>query len=81
MSTHAVTGRAGDAAGLGARGRATADRQGNVFAVLDNGQTWTYLDASGPPQPGGEVTIRRASLGSYLLTTPSHHTFRAQRSQ
>jgi hypothetical protein len=60
---------------------ATADRQGNVFAVLDNGQTWTYLDSTGPPQPGGEVTIRRASLGSYLLTTPSHHTFRAQRSQ
>ncbi len=60
---------------------ATADRQGNVFAVLDNGQTWTYLDASGPPQPGGAVTIRRASLGSYLITTPAHHTFRAQRSQ
>jgi hypothetical protein len=60
---------------------ASADRQGNVFAVLDNGQTWTYLDASGPPPPGGEVTIRRASLGSYLLTTPAHHTFRAQRAQ
>ncbi len=60
---------------------ASADRQGNVFVVLDNGQTWTYLDASGPPQSGGEVTIRRASLGSYLLTTPSHHTYRAQRTQ
>ena len=60
---------------------ATADRQGNVFAVLDNGQTWTYLDTTGAPPPGGAVTIRRAALGSYLLTTPSHHTFRAQRSQ
>ncbi len=57
------------------------DRQGNVYVVLDNGQTWTYADAGGPPQAGGAVTIRRASLGSYLLTTPSHHTFRAQRTQ
>ena len=60
---------------------ASSDRQGNVFLVLDNGQTWTYLDTTGAPQPGGEVTIRRASLGSYLITTPSHHTFRALRSQ
>jgi electron transfer flavoprotein beta subunit len=30
---------------------------------------------------GGEVTIRRASLGSYLITTPTHHTFRAQRTK
>ncbi len=59
----------------------SGDRQGNVFVVLDNGQSWTYTDAGGPPQAGGEVTIRRASLGSYLLTTPSHHTFRAQRTQ
>ena len=60
---------------------ASADHSGNVFVVLDNGQTWTYLDATGPPQPGGAVTIRRASLGSYLLTAPSRHTFRAQRTQ
>jgi hypothetical protein len=59
----------------------SGDRQGNVYVVLDNGQSWTYPDAGGPPQPGGEVTIRRASLGSYLLTTPSHHTYRAQRTQ
>jgi hypothetical protein len=59
----------------------SGDRQGNVYVVLDNGQKWTYPDASGPPQAGGEVTIRRAALGSYLLTTPSHHTYRAQRTQ
>jgi hypothetical protein len=60
---------------------ADADRQGNVFVTLDNGQTWTYLDAGGPPQAGAEMTIRRASLGSYLITTPFHRSFRAQRTK
>ena len=55
------------------------DRQGNVYVALDNGQTWSYVDRDGPPENGSEVEIRRASLGSYLLTTPNHHTFRAQR--
>ncbi len=57
----------------------SVDRQGNVLVKLDNGQTWTYIDQYGPPQTGSEVTIRRASLGSYLLTTPSHRSYRAQR--
>ncbi len=57
------------------------DRQGNVYVALDNGQTWSYVDRDGPPENGSEVEIRRASLGSYLLTTPNHHTFRAQRTK
>jgi hypothetical protein len=59
----------------------SVDGLGKVFVALDNGQSWTYSDAGGPPAPGSEVTIRRASLGSYLLTTPSHHTYRAQRTK
>ncbi len=60
---------------------ASADRQGNNFVSLDNGQTWTYLDAGGPPPTGSEVTIKRAALGSYLITTSTHHTYRAQRAK
>ncbi len=59
----------------------SADRQGNVFVTLDNGQAWTYPDQYGPPAVGSEVTIRRASLGSYLLSTSSHHLYRAQRTK
>ena len=37
------------------------------------------------PEPriksGDEVTIRRASLGSYLMTIPGRHTYRVQRTQ
>jgi hypothetical protein len=58
----------------------SVDRQGNVYVALDNGQTWTYVDRDGPPEIGDEVEIRRASLGSYLLTA-NHHTFRAQRTK
>ena len=58
----------------------SVDRQGNVYVALDNGQTWTYVDRDGPPEIGNEVQIRRASLGSYLLTA-YHHTFRAQRTK
>jgi hypothetical protein len=60
---------------------ASADRQGNTFVSLDNGQTWTYVDIYGPPVTGSVVTIKRAALGSYLITTSDHHTFRAQRTK
>jgi hypothetical protein len=60
---------------------ATSDRQGNVYVTLDNGQSWTYQDSGGAPAVGAEMTVRRASLGSYLITTPFHHSFRAQRTK
>ncbi|MBS0579924.1 MAG: hypothetical protein JSR36_11780 [Proteobacteria bacterium] len=58
----------------------SVDRQGTVYVALDNGQSWSYIDRDGPPANGSEVQIRRASLGSYLLTA-NHHTFRAQRTK
>jgi hypothetical protein len=59
------------------------DRQGNVRVSLDNGQVWdfTEADADRIVRPGEAVTIRRATLGSFLLTTGSHHTYRVQRRQ
>lgn len=57
--------------GLGPDGRPTVD--------LDNGQFWA-LDATDPLLvPGDPVTIRGASLNSYLLTTPQGRTHRVRR--
>ena len=49
---------------------ATRNPQGYYTLELDNGQRW-YLTESVPPQSfneGDAVTIRRAALGSFLLT-------------
>jgi hypothetical protein len=59
----------------------SANQAGHSTIVLDNGQTWTVLDDDGWLSNGDEVTIKRATLGSFLMTTPSHHTFRVHRVQ
>jgi hypothetical protein len=53
---------------------------GRVRLSLDNGQSWEIEDA--PDQllaAGNSVTIQRASLGSYLMTTPLKATHRVRR--
>jgi hypothetical protein len=57
------------------------DRYGNVRVSLDNGQAWDFAEADAIVRPGEAVTIRRAALGSFLLTTGSHHTYRVTRRQ
>jgi hypothetical protein len=57
----------------------TEDRLNNVVVVLDNGQTWTFVEQEPRLRPGDSVTIKRASLGSFLMTTPSRHSYRVQR--
>jgi hypothetical protein len=47
--------------------------------VLDNGQTWTFVEQEPRLRPGDPVTIKRASLSSFLMTTPSRHSYRVQR--
>lgn len=59
----------------------TTDRQYNVHVTLDNGQTWTFNASDSPLRAGDAVTIKRSALGSYLLTTPDHHSWHAQRLQ
>jgi hypothetical protein len=59
----------------------TEDRLNNVVVVLDNGQTWTFVEQDPRLRPGDSVTIKRASLGSFLMTTPSRHSYRVQRSK
>jgi hypothetical protein len=57
------------------------DRLGKVHVRLDNGQVWSFTAADALLRAGEAVTIRRASLGSFLMTTPSHHTYRVQRTE
>lgn len=57
----------------------TEDRLNNVYLVLDNGQTWGFIEPDPRVRPGDSVTIKRASLGSFLMTTPSRHSYRVQR--
>jgi hypothetical protein len=57
----------------------TEDRLNNVYLVLDNGQTWGFIEPDPRVRPGDPVTIKRAALGSFLMTTPSRHSYRVQR--
>jgi hypothetical protein len=47
--------------------------------VLDSGQTWTVLDDDGRVSAGDAVTIKKATLGAFLMMTPSHHSYRVRR--
>jgi len=56
---------------------------GYLLIGLDNDQVWqqTELDSQIRLQPGDQVTIRRASMGSHLLDTPAHYSTRVRRIQ
>jgi hypothetical protein len=55
---------------------------GNRFIIaLDNGQAWLQVEGEMrvQPTPGDLITVRRAVLGSYLLTGPQKIAVRVQR--
>jgi hypothetical protein len=54
---------------------------GKIQAELDNGQAWELDEADPLLAPGDPVTIRRATLGSYLLVTPSKRSHRVRRTR
>ncbi|HEY2684317.1 MAG TPA: hypothetical protein VGI93_12450 [Steroidobacteraceae bacterium] len=54
---------------------------GRSTLVLDNGQTWVVLDDDGWLSSGQEVKIKRATLGSFTMLAPSHHTYKVHRVQ
>jgi hypothetical protein len=58
-----------------------ARRDGRMVIELDNGQIWatTEPDAQRILAPGSRVTIRRASMGSFLLVTDSRRSIRVRR--
>ncbi len=57
---------------------------GRWVVELDTGAVWRQVDDSNVgerPQPGAEVEIRRASLGSFFLRIAGRPGFRAHRDQ
>jgi len=57
----------------------SSDQLGQTFIVLDSGQTWTVLDNDGRLRSGDAITIKRAATGSFLMMTPSNHSYRVRR--
>jgi hypothetical protein len=56
-----------------------ASADGRTRVSLDGGQLWE-LDAADPLLANGDsVTIKRAALGSFIMTTPTGRTHRAHR--
>jgi hypothetical protein len=61
--------------------RIDADQWGHVRVSLDNGQAWTFDSFNPMVREGEAVTIKRGAIGSFLLTTAGHNTYRAVRAQ
>lgn len=60
-----------------ALGRSAGDR---MTVTLDGGALWELVDDSDPLLAVGDaVTIKRAALGSYLMSTPTKRTHRVRR--
>ncbi|MEQ9505836.1 MAG: hypothetical protein RLO80_06160 [Hyphomonas sp.] len=56
---------------------------GRALLVLDNGQTWEQTDTAKVPastlRKAKEVRIRKAALGSYMITVDGGRSFRVKR--
>jgi hypothetical protein len=52
---------------------------GDVYLLLDNGQTWAFTDANALLRAGDAVVIKRAALGSFMMTTPTRRTYHVRR--
>ncbi len=68
-------------------GKVAASRQnsaGKWVIRLEDGATWVQVDSNevpNAPQAGDPVTIRKAAMGSYMLSLGHHIAFRAHRSE
>lgn len=61
---------------------ARQDATGKWILKLENGATWTQVDVNSPsrtPKAGLPVRIRKASMGSFLLSVDGQRAFRARR--
>ena len=55
------------------------DRNRRGYLVLDNGQAWALTEGEMLLNQGELVTISRAALGSFMLTSASHHSYHVRR--
>lgn len=61
---------------------ASIDRNGKWVVRLEGGQVWRQIDSAivmTQPRSGSTVEIRRAALGSYMLSVDGHPGFRVHR--
>jgi len=58
----------------------TTDSRGTIVK-LDNDQTWTIDDGPAMVRAGDAIVIKRAALGSYLMSTPTNRVYRVRRLQ
>ena len=56
-----------------------ASAGGHPTVSLEGGQLWELDEADPLLHAGDQVSIKRATLGSFLMTTPSGRTHRAHR--
>jgi hypothetical protein len=61
--------------------KVTASQFGAVNVLLDNGQTWALNEPNEQLAAGDAVTIKRAALGSFLMSTPAKKSYRVRRMQ
>lgn len=59
----------------------SADRIGHAVITLDNGQVWYVAEADSHLSVGDKVTIKRAALGSFMLTTADRHGYKVRRTR
>ncbi len=57
----------------------TTDSRGTSLVQLDNEQSWTVDDGPVMLKAGDAIVIKRATLGSFLMTTPTHRVYRVRR--
>ncbi len=59
-----------------------ADPTGKWVLKLEDGSTWTQIDVGSPsirPKAGMPVKVRKATMGSFLLSVDGQRAFRARR--
>lgn len=63
--------------------RVVMRRDGTATFYMNNGQVWTQIDNENPrnARAGGQVTIRRAALGSFLMSLRNGPALRVRRTQ
>jgi hypothetical protein len=56
-----------------------ANQLSTSYVALDNGQTWKSTDGDMSLFDGEAVTIKRAALGSFMLSSASNHSYHVRR--
>ena len=59
--------------------RIDTDARGSIYVALDNDQTWLLNETDALLTKGDAVVIRRAALGSFIMTTPTRRVYRVRR--